>query len=323
MTFRFIIRPAHILSTPKLLQQTLGAERTLRWPEPSRYKPSYQKDFFLTYPPIEELEEYAHTLRRSPQHRIPTRVPHDPTTQLVRILAQNQSERIERYLADYQSARTFASSTKPEQRRQLYTLGFPVPWTSSQNTGPQTLEPFGIPQYPTTPGYEMGLEPTQSNVVSEQITRYIVRPLRHSGGQGWRLTDSPSDFREGREYIQEVYPKDHEYRIIAIRGEPLITLYKRRPEHLSFDQPWNHTNGSSFVTVHNPDNNRLRHTDIYTRIAATDLFKSLDLIGLDIMLSRRNHYVITELNLCPAITIPDNLQRIKDHVLSDRFVSRS
>jgi glutathione synthase/RimK-type ligase-like ATP-grasp enzyme len=153
--------------------------------------------------------------------------------------------------------------------------------------------------------------------------KYIVRPLRHSGGQGYRLTDNPSDYEEGREYIQEVYPKNHEYRIIVVRGKPLFTLYKRRPETLTYEQPWNHANGSSFVTVNNPDNNRLRHTDVYERINnASGLLNNLDLVGIDVMYARRGEYVITEFNLCPAITLEHNLQKVAEHVNSDSFLSR-
>lgn len=319
MTFRFIIRPASIRNTPRLLKEAFGAERTLRWPGPSRVKPSYRKDFFLTYPPTEELEEYAQsfgsTARRNGNgsrdvHR------------------ERNSNLPQCSLDSYTSARTFASATKPSQRRILSECGFPIPWTSatrSNNTstdGQTSSQSFGNPRYPSTPGYVLGMEQPQQSVGPNDVGFYIVRPLRHTRGQGWRLTSSPTDFEERREYIQEVYPKNHEYRVIAVRGIPLVTLYKRRPEGTPHDQPWNHTNGSSFVTVTNPDNDRLRHTDVYEKIKSTDLFKSLDLIGLDIMIASRGQYVVTEVNLCPAITLEHNLQRIKAHVDSDSFVSR-
>lgn len=288
MTFRFIIRPASIRTTPRLLKEALRAERTLRWPGPSRVKPSYQKDFFLTYPPIEELEEYAQSFGSTARwNRSNSRS----------IFREGHSNLPQCSLDSYTSARTFASGTKPSQRRILSECGFPIPWTSATRSNNTT---------------SMG----------NNRLGYIVRPLRHTRGQGWRLTSSPTDFEEGWEYIQEVYPKNHEYRVIAIRGEPLITLYKRRPEGLHYNQPWNHASGSSFVTVHNPNNDRLRHTDVYDRIKSTELFKSLDLIGLDIMIISHGQYVVTEVNLCPAITLEHNLQRIKAHVDSDSFVSR-
>lgn len=320
MTFRFIIRPASIRITPRLLKEVLGAERTLRWPGPSRVKPSYQKDFFLTYPPIEELEEYAQSFGST------TRWNGSNSRSVFR---EGHSNLPQCSLDSYISARTFASGTKPSQRRILSECGFPIPWTSTIRRsispslgGQQTSQSFGKSRYPSTPGYVLGMEQIQQSVGPNDVGSYIVRPLRHTRGQGWRLTSSPTDFEEGWEYIQEVYPKNHEYRVIAIRGEPLITLYKRRPEGLHYNQPWNHANGSSFVTVHNPNNDRLRHTDVYDRIKSTELFKSLDLIGLDIMIISHGQYAVTEVNLCPAITLEHNLQRIKAHVDSATFRSQ-
>lgn len=308
MPFRFIIRPQGILSTPKLLKQALGTQRTLRWPGPSHRKPSYLKDFFLTYPPIEELEEYAQN--QSIQSSRSTNGGRELFSTGHRSIHQSWMDR-------YSNARAFASASKPSQRLLLHQHGFPVPRTSfsSANSSLPTGQAtnvnsnwFGVDRS----GRDFGLQP-----------KYIVRPLRHSGGQGYRLTNNSSDYEEGREYIQEVYPKNHEYRIIVVRGKPLFTLYKRRPETLTYEQPWNHANGSSFVTVNNPDNNRLRHTDVYQRINnASGLLNNLDLVGIDVMYARRGEYVITEFNLCPAITLEHNLQKVAEHVNSDSFLSR-
>ena len=179
------------------------------------------------------------------------------------------------------------------------TLGYPVPPTADRHTAaaalPDTVERLGYPS-----------------------RRFIVRPLRHSQGRGWRIADNPADFTEGSEYVQAIYPKNHEYRIIAIRGEPLITLLKRIPDGLPRSQPWNHSNGSSFVTVTDPSNNRLRHTDLYDRIASTPLFKSIDLIGFDVMYRRNGEYALCEVNLCPALQISSNIEKVACYVRSDR-----
>jgi hypothetical protein len=145
---------------------------------------------------------------------------------------------------------------------------------------------------------------------------YIVRPLRHTQGRGWRTTDDPTDFIEGQEYIQAVYPKNHEYRVIAVRGEPLITLLKRVPEGFPRSQPWNHTNGSSFVTVTDPYLDRLRHCDIYDRIQSSPLLRSIDLAGIDIMYRREGEYAVAEVNLCPSLQIPTNLEKVARYVHS-------
>lgn len=215
------------------------------------------------------------------------------------------------WMDSYRSARAFASASKPSQRRILSDAGFPVPRTSFSSSTSQSTDN-------TIEAIWFGVDHS-----GRDQPKYIVRPLRHSGGQGYRLTNNPSDYEEGREYIQEVYPKNHEYRIIVVRGKPLFTLYKRRPETLTYEQPWNHANGSSFVTVDNPDNNRLRHTDVYERINnASGLLNNLDLVGIDVMYVRRGEYVITEFNLCPAITLEHNLQKVAEHVNSDSFLSR-
>jgi hypothetical protein len=145
---------------------------------------------------------------------------------------------------------------------------------------------------------------------------YIVRPLRHSRGEGWRTTEDPTDFIEGQEYIQAVYPKNHEYRVIAVRGEPLITLLKRVPEGFPRSQPWNHSNGSSFVTVNDLSLDRLRHTNVYDLIRSSKLLQSIDLAGIDIMYRRENEYAVTEVNLCPSLQIPPNLEKVSRYVRS-------
>ena len=319
MTFRYIIRPPSILTTPRLLKDALGARRTLAWPGSSTRKPSWEKDFFLTYPPVEELEEYAESIRRPSQQILPTwRMDRSNRINISNGPAESLS--VQRVLGTYTSCREFASSTKPIQRRIISSLGLPIPWTCISSRSSEGS--FGRSIYSTTPQHTVDLESPQPNVEPSNPAKYIVRPYRHTAGQGYRLTSSPTDFEEGREYIQEVYPKNHEYRVITVRGEPLITLYKRRPEGLAQDQPWNHANGSNFVTVLNPDNNRLRHTDIYERIRAAGLLKHLDLVGIDVMIANLGQYVITEFNLCPAITIEQNLQRIKEHVFQGSVSDR-
>lgn len=305
MPVRFIIRPTSILSTPRRLKESLDARRTYRWPQVSRHKPSILKDFFLYYPPIEELEEYAENLPNSSHRFQPASIPGNWVRSESVNLGSDSSTAISLSptLDSYTTVRAFASATKPAQRSLLRANGFPTPFTASSH---EELERGGLRTDQTEP----------------ESCAYIVRPLRHSQGRGWRLTNNPSDFQEGREYVQEVYPKNYEYRILAVRGTPLVTLLKRRPEHLTQDQPWNHANGSTFVTVTDENNNRLRHTNVYQLIEQSQLFKGIDLCGIDVMYSRRNDYAIAEVNLCPSLEIESNLQRISNHVLSLSQFSR-
>lgn len=131
-------------------------------------------------------------------------------------------------------------------------------------------------------------------------------------------TNPSNSWDPTQEYLQELYPKNHEYRIVIVRGTPLITLIKRVPEGTPQESPWNHAQGASFVTVEDLDNNRLRHTGIYNLINSNSFFKAIDLCGLDVLVNLRHPqpYVITELNLAPSLTIPSNIQRVVSHVNS-------
>ena len=307
MSIRFVIRPASILSTPRRLKEALHAERTLRYPGPSRQKPSLQKDFFLTYPRIEELEEYAQNLSNSPQSVLVPTSSHtsgnNSRSSNMGLLGENTVSRS--ILDNYRTVYGFASVNKPEQRRILSEQGFPIPITALRKVS-------------GTPGWYRGTELSamgSSSPVHSEVS-YIVRPLRHSQGRGWRLTSDPTDFHEGTEYIQEVYPKNYEYRVIAVRGKPLITLLKRNINNIPQDQPWNHANGSSFVTVQSQELNRLRRTNVYDLIEQSQLLKGIDLAGVDILYAGNGKYVVAEVNLCPSLQIETNLEEVARYVLS-------
>lgn len=188
-------------------------------------------------------------------------------------------------LAEYRRLLQYYRGNKGTQRQLLADAGIPTP-ASQLRRG--TLETGG---------------------------RYVVRPLRHFGGSDYRITDDPDDFVEGQEYISRLYPKRHEYRIIFVLGQALITLYKRVPLGIDPDGPWNHASGSSFVTVTQEENNRLRRTDCVERLSQLDVVKSAHLVAADIMLGRREDgYAVCELNFCPSLTIASNLERIRTHV---------
>lgn len=74
--------------------------------------------------------------------------------------------------------------------------------------------------------------------------------------------------------------------------------------------------GSTFITVTDPSNDRLRRTDVYDRIAASPLLRLFDLIGIDVMYRRDNEYAVSEVNLCPALQIPSNLDKVARYVHS-------
>lgn len=249
---RYIIRPRHINTTPKILKEALGAERCVPYGAnylSNRWVPDWRSDLFLVYPPG--------------------------------ALVGNADE-------SYRSIRNFSQSTKAAQRQLLAEAGCSIP---------------GKP----VPGRRHN---------DGGASQCIVRPLRHFGGRGWRLTSDPDDYDADKEYIQELYPKTHEYRILFVFGTPLITLYKKVPEGTPQDQPWNHaTCGARFITVNDHENNRLRHFDIYDRLAAVDVIKHAHIVAADVMYANKNTgCVVSELNFCPSITIPTNVTKVAQHV---------
>jgi hypothetical protein len=152
----------------------------------------------------------------------------------------------------------------------------------------------------------------------------VKRPKRHYAGRDFTLYPSLDealrDFNPTTEYLQEFYPKAHEYRVIICKGVPIITLVKQVDPDTPNTVPWNHSNGNSrFVTVNNRGNDRLRHTNVYPLIEQNkeNFFKHIDLCGLDVMLNLDIYdkpYAVCELNFCPSISIPDNIQKVSDYV---------
>jgi hypothetical protein len=151
---------------------------------------------------------------------------------------------------------------------------------------------------------------------------FVVRPLRHSGGFEYKLTGRSTDLDPQCEYISEVFPKRWEYRIILVKGKPLVTLFKKTIRSIAFNQPWNHANGTYFVTCHSYTSNRLRWTDVYERLHQSEVLKQFHIVGLDVMLADRHSlglprhpYAICEMNFCPSLTIQNNLEALRTHVL--------
>ncbi len=180
----------------------------------------------------------------------------------------------------YRDIASFCATTKGAQRRYLHQHGIKTPENYDAHEG-----------------------------------KYIVRPNRHHSGIGWRITNDQNDFNRGSEYIAPLFAKRHEYRIIFSRGIVVCTLKKAVPPSLGVDQPWNHANGSSFVTVNNEENNRLRHTSVYEDLGRLDIIRNADLTGVDVLYGKPEGapaYATLEVNFCPAMTIESNLLKLKE-----------
>lgn len=143
---------------------------------------------------------------------------------------------------------------------------------------------------------------------------FVVRPLRHSQGRGWRATTNPRDFTSNREYIQSLVQKKREYRAILCRGELLLLLRKTVAE-LNGLVPWNHTQGSRFITV-DPERANLRSTSILEAVSRSQLVRNIDLVGIDIIQDENNNAFVLEFNSCPSLTIEDNIQKVAEYLVN-------
>lgn len=151
------------------------------------------------------------------------------------------------------------------------------------------------------------------NTPTMQEAPYVVRPLRHQGGNGFRITQDPKDFNPNAEYICSLFKKDAEYRILFVYGEPVILLRKEPNGGVRADEAWNFGN-SHFVTIDDPLRSNLHvHTDVYDRLVAHDVVHKSHYLGVDILYrTKTRDYVVCEYNSSPALTIPENIAKVAE-----------
>jgi hypothetical protein len=145
--------------------------------------------------------------------------------------------------------------------------------------------------------------------------KFVVRPLRHSGGIGYRVTGDRLDFVVGQEYISELFPKRREYRIIFLFGKPLITLRKKPNDDVDSDAPWGHEN-SKFQTIIDVPGCRLSGTDVYERLGAMPVVQAAHIVAADVLYNNKSDpkYSVLELNFCPGIDIDNNRSTIVEAI---------
>lgn len=160
----------------------------------------------------------------------------------------------------------------------------------------------------------VGIRTPESYV--DEATHFIVRPLRHFGGQGYRITTDSSDYDSNTEYIAPAFPKKREYRVIFVLGKPLILLRKKPSDNTGMFDAWNYTSGSFFQTISGLDECRLaQETTFFDDAQKLCVITDAHLVAADV-LANGSKYAVTELNFSPSITLPINLYRIKDYVSS-------
>lgn len=246
-----VVRPPHILGTPKRLARALGF-RSRKYPNPAIVRTfNYRRDFFMT--------------------NISANLVHDAPEGFAQVNA-------------------FFDRNKYGQRRILESVGVPVPVVA--HTKSEASGRF------TNPGL-----------------RFVVRPLRHSGGLHYRVTDNPLDFIEGSEYISELYPKKREYRVIFVFGKPLIYLRKKQNEGVTHEEPWGHIN-SFFQTINDIPTCRLSATDCVSKLSDLLFVKNAHIVAADILFNKSHSspYAVLELNLCPSLSIEENFNKVVESI---------
>lgn len=159
---------------------------------------------------------------------------------------------------------------------------------------------------------DMGL-PVPETMPAREGQKYVIRPLHHHGGRGFRVSERCDPGVE--EYAAPLFPKTHEYRIILVRGKPTIFLRKHPGEGVGPDQPWN-ADVAPFKTVNDWKGSRLqKHTDVFEKLAANPVSKNAHIVAADILFNKKDHsYVICEFNTCPGLDIDNNRRKIAEAI---------
>lgn len=143
-------------------------------------------------------------------------------------------------------------------------------------------------------------------------SHFIVRPLRHFGGHDYRITTDPNDYNPDTQYISPAVEKWREYRVIFVKGSPLLILRKKPgPDSGPFDA-WNHASGSFFQTVNDHSICRLSQTSFFTDAVSFCVLRDTHLVAADVLIDRNFNYAVTEVNFSPAISIEANIEVISN-----------
>lgn len=172
----------------------------------------------------------------------------------------------------------FFHANKARQREIIQASGLPIPWTARNKIG----------------GPREG--------------RFIVRPLHHSRGQNYRLTDNSHDFNVGHEYISEVFEKRREYRLVYVHGELVALLRKHPQEGTPREAAWGHE-VSTFRTVNDHASSKLAEASALEVVGKNPIVKNAHIIAVDV-LWKKGEFVVLEFNSSPSISIDGTLEKV-------------
>lgn len=188
-------------------------------------------------------------------------------------------------LTKAQKLHTFFGANKAQQRAILNASGLPTPWTS-----------------------------TTKNTWSGSSASFVVRPLRHSQGAHYRVTQDPNDFTPGSQYVAELFEKEREYRIVFVYGEALVVLRKHVPDGTPRHLPWNHAVGGTFRTINDVPNSKPFKSGAIEALSVHPVVRAAHIVGVDILWKRPDEWTILEFNAAPSLTIEENVKKVADFI---------
>jgi hypothetical protein len=141
--------------------------------------------------------------------------------------------------------------------------------------------------------------------------KYVKRPLFHHGGNGFEVvSESEVGADLDKFYYAPLFPKTHEYRMIYVCGKLSVILTKqiddRNPEI-----PWNHANGSRFVTttLDKVAFKKMRYLD--EELDAFLITQLASIVAYDVMYdSNSTRFAVCEANFAPSLTIEGNIETV-------------
>lgn len=151
---------------------------------------------------------------------------------------------------------------------------------------------------------------------------YVKRPKRHHGGSDFEVISSLSDSDITKFYYDPLIRRTNEYRLIFVKGVHVLTLSKVMPDGAPIDQPWNHSNGSRFVTVNKEQTSWFKHSrsawEFLADLHAHPVVMTSHILGVDMFYNKEtNSAGIFEFNFAPALEIEDNFNKVVEALLDD------
>lgn len=181
------------------------------------------------------------------------------------------------------------------------------------------------PSYEKLHAFYIGNKKEQWDILKEYFkcpeigkAPYVVRPLRHEGGEGFEVVDTlPPPEKARTHYWRSLWERSCEYRVFFVRGHKVLTLLKRVPEGTPQNIPWN-VGVSSFVTVHDDEHDRLRHSKFYEKAEAFFQALPFQFICVDVLYKQHKHRVV-EINFSPNVSIDENIVRLAHACTQHKF----